>query len=302
MTERRVLVTGAGGFVGRALTSGFADLGWQVTGVDRAFEAGWEHPGIQRVTADLAGDTPLDLPEADLVVHGAWVTTDADTLGITSAAYVALNLRPLLAVLEHTSRTRPAAFVFLSSSGVFAPGDGIEGLTDAHHPTGTAPYAAAKRAAEALVPAALGPGTAGHVVRLGYLFGPDEVARPSRERVSLVARWLDAARNGRPLEVRSDDPARDWTFTPDLAPALERVVEGLAAAHPIHLGSPHVCRDRALADLIANQLPGAESVSVTGAGPVKPPMVPSDVPALRGFDWTDPASGVRALLAAEVAT
>ncbi len=288
--------------MGRALTSGFAHLGWQVTGVDRAFEAGWAHPGIYRVTADLSRGVPPDLPEADLVVHGAWVTTDADTLGITPAAHVALNLRPLLAVLEHTARTRPAAFVFLSSSGVFAPGDGIEGLTDAHHPTGTTPYAAAKRAAEVLVPAALDPATAVHLVRLGYLFGLGEIARPSRERVSLVAGWLAAARSARPLEVRSDDPARDWTFTSDLAPALERVVDGSSAGHPIHLGSPHVYRDSALADLIAGQLPGAESVSVPGAGPVKPPMVPSDVPALRGFDWTDPAAGVRALMATEVAT
>jgi hypothetical protein len=31
-------------------------------------------------------------------------------------------------------------------------------------------------------------------------------------------------------------------------------------------------------------------------------MVPSDIPALRGFGWTDPAAGLQALLAEEVAT
>ena len=315
MTPRRVLITGAGGFAGRSLALGFADLGWRVIGLDRVFEEGSGSHGIRQIAAELAEGVPQEVPEVDLVVHAAWVTTDAETLGITPAASVTLNLRPLLAVLEYAARTRPAAFVFLSSSGVFAPGDGTEGLTDADDPTGTSPYAAAKRAGELLVPAALGmdtaalgqgtaelpQGTAVHVVRLGYLFGPDELARPSRLGVSLVARWLAAARDGQPLEVRSDDPRRDWTFAPDLASALEGVVAGPSAGHPVHLGSPHVCTDSAFANLITSQVPGAEPVTVPATRPVKPPMIPSDMPALRGFGWTDPAAGLRVLLSGEVA-
>jgi|AP95_1055475.scaffolds.fasta_scaffold25376_3 nucleoside-diphosphate-sugar epimerase len=315
MTQRRVLVTGAGGFVGRSLALGFADLGWQVIGLDRAFDGGWEHQDIRQadaasksqdirqVAAELAEGVPQEVPGVDLVVHAAWVTTDAETLGITPAASVTLNLRPLRAVLEYTVRTRPPAFVFLSSSGVFAPGDATDGLTDADHPTGTSPYATAKRAGELLAQgtAESPQATAVHVVRLGYLFGPDELARPSRLAVSLVARWLAAARDGRPLEVRSDDPRRDWTFTSDLAAALERVVAGPPAGHPVHLGSPHVCTDSAFANLIASQVPGAEPVTVPATGPVKPPMIPSDIPALRGFSWTDPAAGLQVLLSGEVA-
>lgn len=302
MKQRRVLITGAGGFVGSALALGFADLGWKIVGLDRSFDAGWENDAILRVTAELAQGVPKDVPGVDLVVHAAWMSTDAEMLGITPEGYVALNLRPLHGVLEYAERTRPAAFVFVSSSGVFAPDDATEGLTDARESTGASPYAVAKRAAESLVSASLNRGTAVHVVRLGYLFGPGEAARPSRLGVSLVAGWLAAARDGEPLVVRSDDPKRDWTFTGDLAAALERLVDEPPAGHPVHLGSPHVCTDSAFAALIATHFPGVETVTSPAAGPVKPPMVPSDISALYGFDWTDPPGGIEALLHGVVAT
>jgi nucleoside-diphosphate-sugar epimerase len=300
MKPRRVLVTGAGGFVGNALALGFARLDWEVIGLDRSFDAAWEDDGIRQVTAELADGVPSDVPGVDLVVHAAWTTTDAETLGVTAAAYVALNVRPLLAVLEYSARTRPAAFVFLSSSGVFGLSDGDEGLTDAHQPTGASPYAVAKRAGELLVPVALEKDTAGHVMRLGYLFGPGEVARPSRLGVSQVAGWVNSAREGHPLAVRADDPRRDWTFIADLAAALERTVDGPAAARPVHLGSPHVLSDSAFATLIASQLSGPNPVRASATGQVKPPMVPSDIPALRDFAWTSPDDGLRVLLAREV--
>jgi len=286
MKRRQVLVTGAGGFVGRAVALGFADLGWGVIGLDRTFDESWERDGMRSSTAELSEGVPSDVPDVDLVVHSAWVTTDPAMLGVTTAEYIALNTRPLLTMLEYARCTSPAAFVFLSSSGVFTATDATEGLKDTYSPTGTSPYAAAKRAGEALALSALDSQTEVHVVRLGYLFGPDEIARPSRVGVSLV--------------VRSYDPLREWTFTSDLAVALEQVVDGPSAGHPVHLGSTHVSRDSAFAALIASELPGTELVTVPAEGPVKPPMVPSDIPALRDFAWTDLTTGLRALLAAEV--
>ena len=300
MKRRQVLVTGAGGFVGRAVALGFADLGWGVIGLDRTFDESWERDSMRSSTAELSEGVPSDVPDVDLVVHSAWVTTDPAMLGVTTAEYIALNTRPLLTMLEYARCTSPAAFVFLSSSGVFAATDATEGLKDTYSPAGTSPYAAAKRAGEALALSALDSQTEVQVVRLGYLFGPDEIARPSRVGVSLVAGWLAAARQGQALAVRSDDPLREWTFTSDLAVALEQVVDGPSAGHPVHLGSTHVSRDSAFAALIASELPGTELVTVPAEGPVKPPMVPSDIPALRDFAWTDLTTGLRALLAAEV--
>jgi UDP-glucose 4-epimerase len=295
MNRRTVVVTGAGGFVGQALATGFADLGWAVVGVDRAFDAETADPRVAQTVADLGKGFPVDVPLPDLVVHAAWTTTDPDALGMTVAEYRELNLRPLEETLRFCARSEPADFVFLSSSGVFAPDDATVGLTEAHAPTGSGPYALAKRDAEARVMAAGGYMSC-HVVRLGYLYGPGEAPRPSRSGVSLVARWLSAAREGRPLEVRSDDPERDWTFTPDLASALDRVLQDSPAGHPIHLGSHHVCRDSAMAGLVAEFFPGTEIVATPHEGRLKPPMAPSDMPALEGFDWTAPGRGLELLM------
>jgi hypothetical protein len=52
--------------------------------------------------------------------------------------------------------------------------------------------------------------------------------------------------------------------------------------------------------MVARHLPGTAIVTVPAADPVKPPMEPSDLPALTGFQWTTPAAGLAALVAAEV--
>ena len=298
---REMLVTGAGGFVGSALVEGFVALGWRVTAVDRAFDAatGARLSGSRVITADLEHGAPSDLPAAAVIVHAAATTTDAATLGVTPAAHIAANLRPLLALLEHAALTRPEAFVFVSSSGVFAAGDGRDRLRDTDVPTGRSPYAVAKRAGELLTLAAFD-GVAAHVVRLGHLYGPHEATRPSRVRLSPVARWLEAARRGAALVVPADNPARDWTFTPDLAPVMARLVAAPPAAGPVHLCSPFVETDDVMAARIAALMPGVRCTRGPALTAVKPPMAPSDLAHLGPLSWTDPATGLARLAAVEV--
>ena len=302
MSALHVIITGAGGFVGRSLVEGFAALGWRVTGIDLALDdnAGRAVPGVTLVAADVCNGVLDDLGTADVVLHAAAVTTDPGELGWTTTAHVAANLQPLLAVLAYVERTRPHTLVFLSSSGVFSATDGGTRLTDADVPTSRSAYAVAKRTGEHLVHAAQSVGAAVHVVRLGYLYGPHEAPRATRRRVSLVAGGLVAARAQQPLVVRDDDPWRDWTCTTDLAPALQALIAGPAAGRPVHLASPHVVRDRALATLVARHFPHATIEARPGEGTVKPPMQPSDLPALRAFPWTSPDAGIARLAAAEV--
>lgn len=303
MTGRRVLVTGAGGFVGNHLARGFADQGAEVHALDRGFDetAVARLDGVNLVVADLEDGVPSKVPAVDVIVHAAAITTDPAALGLRPSAHVAANLRLLESALAHAAAHHPSAFVFLSSSGVFAPGDGHVMLRDTDAPTGGSAYALAKQIGEAWTVDALGGICAAHVVRLGYIFGPGEVARPSRQRVSLMAEWLAAAEHGRPLMVREDDPARDWTYAPDLAPALARLVDGAARVRPVHVASGQVLHDSELAARIAARYPGAEVVAVAAPGPAKPPMAPSTcVAAVREARWTSIDTAIERLTAPEV--
>jgi nucleoside-diphosphate-sugar epimerase len=99
--------------------------------------------------------------------------------------------------------------------------------------------------------------------------------------------------------VREDDPLRDWTFAPDLAGALERLVGDPPALRPVHLGSPYIYRDSEVATAIASHFPGATIVTGPPGDPVKPPMIPSALPALARFPWTDLHTGVGRILQVE---
>ncbi len=294
MTARRVLITGAGGFVGSHLAEGFRRSGAEVTALDLRFDASAASRLMTCRLVEAAVDRPVlaGLDERyDLVVHAAAITASPAASGETDAAQIQRNLDPLLAALDFAERTRPSAFVFVSSSGVFSSSDASDLLLETTPATGSSAYAVAKRVGEQLV-AAAGRHLRTLSVRLGYIYGPHEQARTTRPDVSLVRRWLDLVETGRPVSVATPDLRRDWTFAGDLAGALDRAL-ALSPAQPlVHLGSGQIVRDQELAEQL---------VAVAGRGRIERPATPhphagkapmGSIHAL-GAKWTPLVEGLR---------
>jgi nucleoside-diphosphate-sugar epimerase len=142
---RRILVTGASGFIGRALVRHLAELGdWVRAASRKTWPAG---KGVELVASpDLAAspDWKPFLKGIDVIVHAAAI---AHTTGSDEAAQDAVNHRAVAALAE-AARGRVERFIFLSSiraqSGACAAGT----LTEKEVPRPADAYGRAKLAAE----------------------------------------------------------------------------------------------------------------------------------------------------------
>ena len=144
-TRGRILLTGAGGFIGRALAASLAADGWTVRA---AMRAPGRLPGVaETVTADLAA--PMDWTDAlagvDAVIHSAGIAHAGP--GLPDALYERVN-RDATLELARAAAGRVGRFVFLSSiraqSGPTAPGR----LTEDTPPAPTDAYGRSKLTAE----------------------------------------------------------------------------------------------------------------------------------------------------------
>ena len=304
----RILVTGAGGFIGSNLVDVFLEAGHRVVAVDRAFDPDlrdeWLGQGGERVA--LVEGAADDLPPVavDAAIHAAALTADPQDAGCTVEAHFRANIEPLLAVLEWANERNVSRVVALSSSAVYrATPPGPVDETQPPSPLGL--YAVAKQAAENLIETLhtqYGRDVA--VVRLSSVYGPRERARATRPRVSLVARLIEDALNTGMMSVYEGEPARDWTYAPDIGRAILALLEAPACRHHLY----HVASEQALAPLdiaraIAARLPDVRIEVRSGENPAAPPLARRGYLCSErfrqefGFDeWTPLAHGIRATI------
>ncbi len=222
----RVLVTGASGFVGRALTRSLSRAGYHVRAAARSPAKVPAAEFIEIVPLpDLA--RPVDwrplLADVDAVVHLAGIAhvsraiPDADydrinrvaTKELALAASLSANVRRLIFVSSIRAQTGPAAGTILTE-------------TDPPHPTDA--YGRSKLAAEAFV---RGYGVPATILRPVVIYGPG--ARGN------VAQLAKLSRLPAPLPFGSFDQRRSLLALDNMLSAIRFVLERPATANETYI-------------------------------------------------------------------
>ncbi|MEM7307537.1 MAG: NAD-dependent epimerase/dehydratase family protein [Planctomycetota bacterium] len=266
----KALVTGGGGFLGRALVERLLAEGHEVTSVSRGAYAELEALGARTARCDLgAAGAPAALAAAADGADVAFHT--AAKAGVWGARedYVRTNVDGTRHVVEACRAAGVPRLVFTSSPSVcFDGGDHVRAGNDLPYPRSfLCPYPETKAAAEALVLAANGGELATCALRPHLIIGPRDphlvprlLARGRAGKLAIVgagdnevsltdvdnAAWahLDAARTlapgaphaGRAYFLGQEEPVRLWDWIGELfaavgvPPVRRRIPAGVAYA------------------------------------------------------------------------
>jgi UDP-glucose 4-epimerase len=224
MARSIVLVTGGAGFIGSHLTDALLARGQAVRVLDD-FSAGRReflpdrHPGLEIVAGDVRDPDAVRraVADVDVVFHQGALRSVPLSIEQPFAFHdvnVTGTLRLLLAAREAGVRR----LVFASSSSVY----GDQPVLPLHEDLGPrpiSPYAASKLIGEhycANFTRHYGLETV--ALRYFNVFGPRQ--DPASQYAAVVARFIMAAREGRPLEIHGDGKqTRDFTYVSNVVDA-----------------------------------------------------------------------------------
>jgi nucleoside-diphosphate-sugar epimerase len=253
-----VVITGAGGFVMRAVVDRLLIHGCRVVAVDRSFSQQqsqrWQQ--LRRAVTCVEADA-ADLPrlvDVDTLIMGAAITAQPEELGITPEEFMRQSMLPFLHGLEWAQQLGVRRVIAISSDAIFGRSAGPMTEDMPAAPEGC--YAVAKAAIEQFIRVLHGQARRDCVaVRLSSVYGEGETMSASRPFVSLVTQLVEEAITLGVVQPVAEAP-RDWTYSRDIGDALMALMRQQALRYPVYnVTSGQVVSPYEIARLIQGVLP-----------------------------------------------
>jgi nucleoside-diphosphate-sugar epimerase len=294
MTGRRVLVTGATGLIGRALTARLVAAGYAVIGVVRPGSLVASAPNLSTIEVDLAKASEQDWASAgrfDAVVHLAQAPGWHDFPAVASSA-AAVNVAATIALAQAAVVSGATHFVYASSGGIYGPSPlPIDEAAPLKPAADLGYYLATKIAAEQLL-SYFAPHLALHVLRPFFVYGPGQ------KDAFLLPRLVKSVRTGIPIRVASGrGPLLNPIWVGDAADAFVRALE-TGGSTTVNLAGPQTVSLRDIARTLGHLLGREPVFDETSEEPTDYVADVSRLSATFGPAQTDMAEGLPTLFGA----
>jgi nucleoside-diphosphate-sugar epimerase len=225
---KRVLVTGAAGYIGSVLVRQLLDRGDHVLGLDcllfgdHGVRDLTDHPSFELIKADLR--SPVDYKEAlgevDSVVHLAALVGDPACSREPELAWET-NFKASVDLLDEAKEAGVGRFIFVSTCSNYGRSESIEYCTEETELNPISLYARAKVEFERRLLGMKIPGMVPTCLRFATAYGPSP-----RMRFDLtVNEFSREVALQRPLEIYGQQFWRPYCHTTDLARACIHVLE-----------------------------------------------------------------------------
>ena len=289
MKGKKVLVTGAGGFIGSHLCERLLRLGAEVTALVRYNSRG-SYGYLESLPSDLSKDFNIvfgdirdertfgnNLADKDVIFNLAAIPGIPYSFIYPEDIFEVNTKGPLNLLNAARDMQHPPKIILISSAETY--GDFKYLPIDEKHPQfPKSPYAACKAAMEQLawsfifayeLPV--------NMVRLFNNYGPRQSAR------AVTPTIISQLVQGNELRIGSLSPKRDFTFVLDTVEALIKVAELDDFGEVYNIGSNCTISIEEIVNIVANIMQKNDLKIITEKARIRPGN--SEVPALRG-DYT----------------
>lgn len=244
----RVLVTGAGGFVGYAVAALLVEQGHEVAGLTRSGLSTLPK-GVQRLEGDLR--KPETLPQAVAEVDGVCHLSGLAKVRESRTdpvGYWRTNVSGTLAILDRLAFARAGRLVLASTCSVYSE-QAEQPISETAAVEPSSPYGASKLAADQAAADLAATGAIGAISLRAFNVAGALPWHPDRDETRLIPKLL-AVQHGRASElvVNGDGSAvRDFVHVADMAAAfalaLHACEPGIWRAYNVGSGRPSTVQD-----------------------------------------------------------